>query len=105
MVDAQEVQDGRVRVVNVHGARGPMVLVRLWSHRVAVFVGDVVAVVTGLSIGNPRLDAATGHPDGKAAGCQRLAPIKGVSLTNALTNASLHWCTTSVCPKSDGTGQ
>lgn len=49
MVDAQEVQDGRVRVVNVHGARGPMVLVRLWSHRVAVFVGDVVAVVTGLS--------------------------------------------------------
>src|SRR5437867_2059798 len=50
VVDAQAVKDGRVEIVDVH----------------RVF-GDIVAVVIRLAEADAGLDAAAGHPDGKAA--------------------------------------
>ena len=46
VIDAEEVEDGRVQVVDVHG----------------VF-RDVVAVIVGFTVGDTRLYAATGHPE------------------------------------------
>ena len=51
MIDAQQVQDRRVQVVDFD--------------RVA---DDVVREIVGLAMSLARLDAAPGQPDGKAAG-------------------------------------
>ena len=67
VIDAELVQDGSVQVVDVHGAGGPIVFVRLWLELVAVGIGDVVAVIVGASVGDARLDAAAGHPDAETA--------------------------------------
>jgi hypothetical protein len=50
VVDAEQVEDGGVEVVDVHGAGGPPELAGL--ERVAVGVGDVVAVVVGAAVGD-----------------------------------------------------
>ena len=68
MVNAQEVEDGGVEVVDVHGSRRPVFFVGLGAYWSAVFVGDVVAVVVGSAVGDAGLNAAAGHPNGKASG-------------------------------------
>lgn len=68
VVNAQEVKNGGVEVVDVHGSRRPMFFVGLRVHWGAVFVGDIVAVVVGSSVGDAGLNAAAGHPNGKASG-------------------------------------
>ena len=65
VVDAQQVQDRGLQVVDVDGAGGELVFGGL--DRVAVVVGDVVAVVVGAAVGEAGLDAAAGQPDGEAA--------------------------------------
>jgi hypothetical protein len=49
VVDSQTVENGRVQIVHVD--------------RIA---GDVVAVVVRFPVGNPRLDACAGEPNGEA---------------------------------------
>ena len=61
------VQDSGIEVMDVHGAGGPLVFVRLWLELIAVGIGDVVAVPIGASVGDARLDAAAGHPDAETA--------------------------------------
>ena len=66
VIDAQQVQDRRLQIVDVDGAGGEGVFGGI--ERLAVVVGDVVAVVVGAAVGDAGLDAAAGHPDGEAAG-------------------------------------
>lgn len=68
VVNAQKVKDGGVEIVDVHGSRRPVFFVGLGVHWSAVFVGDVVAVVVGSSVSDAGLNAAAGHPNGKASG-------------------------------------
>ena len=65
VVDAQQVKDRGVQVVDMHGAGRPLALGR--PDHVAVGVGNVVGVVVRLAIGDAGLDAAAGHPCGEAA--------------------------------------
>src|SRR2546423_8183451 len=58
VVDAEAVQDGGVEVVDVDGA-----------------VNDVVAVIVGFAVGNARLDAASGHPQGETTAMMVAAMI------------------------------
>ncbi len=66
VVDAEQVQDRGLQVVDVDGAGRELVFG--WRDWVAVVVGDVVAVVVGAAVGEAGLDAAAGEPDGEAAG-------------------------------------
>ena len=51
--------------MDVHSARGPLVLARLRLEHVAVGIGNVVAVVVSLPIGDPWLDPSASHPSGE----------------------------------------
>ena len=57
VVDPQTVENGRVQIVHVDGISG-----------------DVVAVVVRFSVGDPRLDAGAGQPNGESAGMV-VAPV------------------------------
>ena len=52
MVNAQQMKDGRIEIVNVHGSRSPLVLIRF--DRIAIFVRKVVPIVVRLPVGNAR---------------------------------------------------
>ena len=41
VIDAELVQDGGIEVMDVHGAGGPLVFIRLWLELIAVGIGDV----------------------------------------------------------------
>ena len=66
VVDTEKVQEGGIAVVDVHGTGSPGVFVGL--ERIAVFVGDVVAVVIGTSVGDAGLYASACHPGRETAG-------------------------------------
>jgi len=67
VIDAEQVEDGCIQIVNAHRARRPMFLAWPWTKWIAIGVGNVVTKVIRLSVSNPRPDAAPGHPDGEAA--------------------------------------
>ena len=50
MVDTEEVQYGCVQVVDVHGARRPVLFVGLGFHGVSILVRNVVAIFVGLAV-------------------------------------------------------
>src|SRR4051794_28213960 len=60
VIDAQQMEDGGVQVVHMHGVGG-----------------DVVGEVIGLAEGEAGLDAGAGQPDGEAAGMVIAAIIVG----------------------------
>src|SRR5439155_3534354 len=61
VIDAQEVQDRRLQIVYVYGTRRERRFVR--RDRLALLIGDVVAVVIGSAVRKARLDAGPGQPD------------------------------------------
>ena len=67
VVDAQQMQDRCVQVVDVHRARRPLFLGRLWPHWCPVGVGNVVTVVVRLAVGDPGFHAAAGHSHSKTS--------------------------------------
>jgi hypothetical protein len=67
VIDAEQMQDRGIEVVDMHGARRPFVFVGLGLHRCAIGVGDVVAVIIGLSVSDACFDAASSHPNREAA--------------------------------------
>ena len=71
VVDAELMQDRRVEVVDVN-----------W------IADDVVAEVVGLAVGDPRLDAAAGHPDREAARVMITAVVRGGQVSLAIDRAS-----------------
>ena len=71
VVDAQAVQDRGVQVVDVDRV-----------------LGDVVAEVVGLAVGDPGLDAAAGQPDGEAAGMVVAAVVVGGQRALAVDGAA-----------------
>ena len=60
VVDAGQVEDSGLHVVDMHGAGGPFIFDRLRPQGSAVRVRDVVAEVVGLPVGDARLHAAAG---------------------------------------------
>ena len=74
VIDAELMQDGGVEVVDVHGAWRPLVPGGLRLEHVAIGIGNVIAVIISLAVGDARLDAATGHPDGETTRMM-IAPI------------------------------
>ena len=60
VIDAQAVKNGGLQIVDIHR-----------------ILGDVVAVIVRCAIGDAWLDAAAGHPDGKASGVMIAAIIVG----------------------------
>ena len=83
VVDAEQVQNGRVEIVNVHRAGCPLFFARLRSQRVAVFVGDIVTVRVGLSVRDTGFNTAASHPCGEAARVMIAAVVllREISLT------------------------
>src|SRR5204863_305860 len=74
VVDAHQVQDRRLQVVDVNGAGRERMLVRVdWM---ALVVGDVVAVGIGLPVGEPAPYPGARQPDREAARMV-VAPIIG----------------------------
>ena len=67
VIDTKLVQDGGVQIMNVHGAGGPLVFIRLRLELIAVGIGDVVAVIIRAAVGDARLDATAGHPNTETA--------------------------------------
>ena len=67
VINAEQMQDGRIEIVDVHRARRPPFLTRLRSQRHAVGIRDVVAVIVGASVGDTWFDSAARHPGGEAA--------------------------------------
>ena len=68
MVNAQQVEDGGVEIVNMDASRGPMIFGRLRENGSAVGLDNVVAVVIGAAIGDAGFDAAARHPGREATG-------------------------------------
>src|SRR2546426_2602197 len=66
MIDAEQVQNGGLEIVDVDCAGSESAFVR--ADRVAVRIGDVVAVIIGTAISDSRLNAATGQPNTEATG-------------------------------------
>ena len=64
VIYAQQMKDRGVKVMNVHGARSPLVLVRL--DHVAILVRQVVSIIVRLPVGNAWLDSSTRHPGGES---------------------------------------
>ena len=73
VIYAQQMKDRGVKVMNVHGARSPLVLVRL--DHVAILVCQVVPILIRLTISNPGLDSSSGHPSRKGSGVMIAAII------------------------------
>ena len=67
VIDAEKMEDGGVEVVHVHGAGRPLVLGRLGPQRVAICIGDIVAIIISAPVGDTRLDPTSGHPSGETA--------------------------------------
>src|SRR5579884_2427373 len=65
MVDAKQVQDRRLQIMDMDGTGGERRLVGV--DRLAVLISDVVAVVVGAAVGQTSLDAGAGQPHGEAA--------------------------------------
>ncbi len=68
VIDSEQVEDSGIAVVDVHGSRRPVLLLRFRTHRCAIRVGDVIPVVVALSVGNPGLDSTPGHPGCETSG-------------------------------------
>ena len=56
MIDTQQMKNGGIEVMNVHGARSPFVFVR-FDH-VAILVRKVISVVVRLPVGDAWLDSS-----------------------------------------------
>ena len=67
MIDAEQVQDGGVQIVDVHGPRGKLRVAGLRFQDIAVVIHDVVAVIVRPAVGDARFDAAARQPDAEAA--------------------------------------
>ena len=65
MINAQQMKDGRIEIVNVHGSRSPLVLIRF--DRIAIFVRQVVSIVIRLPLGDAGFYSSARHPSGKSA--------------------------------------
>src|SRR6266702_6861264 len=72
VVDAKEVQNSCLQVVNMDCACSEGALVRV--QYIALGVGDIVAVIIGATISHARFDPATRQPDAEAAGMV-IAPV------------------------------
>ena len=88
VVDAEQMQDRRIEVVDVHRAGSPLFLAGLRVHGFAVFVSDVVTVVVGPTVGDARLDAASGHPRCEAARVMVAAVVFSGETALAIDGAS-----------------
>ena len=60
VIDAEEVEDRGLKIVNVDraGREGAFVGIE----RIAIGIGDVVAIIVGTAIGDSGLNAAPGQP-------------------------------------------
>ena len=67
VVDAEQMQDGGVQVVDVHGAGSELAGRWLGIQRVAVGIGDVVSVVVRTSVGDAGFHSTASHPDGETS--------------------------------------
>ena len=67
VIDAQQMKDRCVKVVDVHGPRRPLFLTRSRPQNIAVLIRDVVAVVVGAAVRDAGLYASAGHPGCKAS--------------------------------------
>ena len=68
MIDAEQMKDRGVQIVDMHRAGGPAFFVGLGQNRFPVGIRDVVTVVIRATVGDPRFDSTTGHPDREASG-------------------------------------
>src|SRR5882672_6700606 len=65
MIDAEEMQDSCLQVVNVDRSRSEGAFVGIDG--VAIGVGNVISVIICAAIGHAGFDAAAGHPDSETA--------------------------------------
>ena len=65
VIQSEQMQDRRLQIVDVDRSRRERRLIR--TDRLAMLVGDVIAVVIGAPVGEAALDAAAGQPDREAA--------------------------------------
>lgn len=68
MIDAEQMKDRGVQIVDMHRAGGPAFFVGLGKNRFPIGIRDVVTVVIRATVGDPRFDSTTSHPDREAAG-------------------------------------
>ena len=66
MINPKQVEDGGIKIVNMHGVGCPMIFI--WPDHISIPVGQVVTVLVGLSISDPWLDPTPSHPGGKGTG-------------------------------------
>ena len=88
MVNAEQVKDCGIKVVNMNTSRSPVILGRLREDGRAVGLDDVIAVVVGAAIGDAGLDSATGHPGCEATGVMVPPVILFGELTLAVGGAA-----------------
>ena len=67
VIHPQQMKDGGIEVMNVHGSWRPSILAGLRIQRVAVGISNVVTVIIGAAIGDPGTDTTPRHPDGEAS--------------------------------------
>ena len=67
VINAEQMQNRGVEVMNVHRAGGPLLFRWLRRQGVAIRIHDVIPVVVRLAVGDSGFDATSCHPDGKAA--------------------------------------
>src|SRR5438093_8318862 len=65
VIDAEEMQDSRLQIVNVDRSRSKGAFVGIDG--VAIGIGNVISVIICTAIGHARFDAAAGQPNGETA--------------------------------------
>lgn len=68
VIDAHQVENGGIEVMDMHGAGSPVFFSWLRIESISIGVGDIISVVIGAAVGDTWADSATGHPDSEAAG-------------------------------------
>ena len=87
MIDPQQMQDRGIQIVDVHRARRPFVLGGLRLQRFTVCISDVVAVVIGSTISDPRFDTPACHPNGETSGMMIAAIVFLAQFSLAINGA------------------
>src|SRR5207245_7905074 len=65
VIDAEEMQDGRLQIVNVDRSRSESAFVG--TDGIAIGIGNVISIIICAAIGHTGLDATAGQPNGETA--------------------------------------
>ena len=82
MINSKKMKNGRIKIMNMHRIRSPMILV--WANNVSGPVGKVIAIFVRLTVSNTWLDPATCHPCSKGTGMMISSVVSSGQCTLAI---------------------